>query len=220
MVVLSHQVRPFSISKSLSLRKRGAVSGRLPNHFSALILLLFCYANNLDRDRVLALGMRRPHRLHQAPVENSAPSESDFGMEATSPSYFDFRTKQITMTAFIWFCKLSTIMEEMAVIQRKNKFAKDWSGTDVYDMVQGLQEANRTHMKLISWLTEFEGIMSETFKFESDQKVPISISSLRIIAQYVFMSPLLTAQRLTSPKALSAQLYTSRTYTSPKTIKH
>ena len=52
------------------------------------------------RDRVLALGMRRPYRLHKDPFEESLITELDFGLETTSPLYTDIHSKRVSVMGF------------------------------------------------------------------------------------------------------------------------
>ncbi|KAE9371338.1 hypothetical protein N431DRAFT_341151 [Stipitochalara longipes BDJ] len=137
----------------------------------------------LIRDRVLALGMRRPHRLHKTPIQDEIISEEDFGLEATYPSYTDVKSKRVAMLAFIWFCRLSRIMEAIAVVQRRNRFARDWNGDNVGNVTSELEEVNHFDMQLKEWLEEFEFTAREEFMIDKDQPVPVPISTLRIIAQ-------------------------------------
>jgi hypothetical protein len=132
---------------------------------------------------VLALGMRRPHRLHKTPIQDDIVTEQDFGLEATYPSYTDVRSKRVTMLSFIWFCRLSRIMEAIAVVQRRNRFARDWNGDNVGNVTSELEEVNRFDRELKSWLEEFEFAAAEITRHEKDQTVPVPISTLRIIAQ-------------------------------------
>jgi hypothetical protein len=136
----------------------------------------------LIRDRVLALGMRRPHRLHKTPIQDEIISGEDFGLEATYPSYTDVKSKRVALLAFIWFCKLSRIMEAIAVVQRRNRFARDWNGDNFGNVTLELEEVNHFDAELRSWLEEFEFTVGE-FMMDKDQPVPVPISTLRIIAQ-------------------------------------
>jgi hypothetical protein len=103
----------------------------------------------LIRDRVLALGMRRPHRVHKTPIQDEIISQEDFGLEATFPSYTDVKSKQVAMLA-LWFCKLSRIMEAIAIAHRRNRFARDWNGDNVGNTASELDEVNRFDRELNS----------------------------------------------------------------------
>ena len=126
--------------------------------------------------------MRRPHRLHKTPIQDEIISEEDFGLEATYPSYTDVKPKRLAMLAFIWFCRLSRIMEAIAVVQRRNRFARDWNGDNMGNVTSELEEVNHFDTELRSWLEEFEFTVGE-FMMNKDQPVPVPISTLRIIAQ-------------------------------------
>jgi hypothetical protein len=136
----------------------------------------------LIRDRVLALGMRRPHRLHKTPIQDDIISEEDFGLEAIYPSYTDVKSKRVAMLAFIWFCRLSRIMEAIAVVQRRNRFARDWNGDNVGNVTSELEEVRVFDTRLREWLVEFEEEVGGC-GMDKDQPVPVPISTLRIIAQ-------------------------------------
>jgi hypothetical protein len=154
-----------------------------PDQNSRLRLLWWCC---LVRDRVLALGMRRPHRLHRAIIEDDNISESNFGVEAKYPSYTDLKSKQVEILAFIWFCRLSRIMETIAIVQRQNRFVRDWNGDSGANIISELEEVSTLHEELNTWLEEFEVAVSETIedeKYVSDDNVPIHISTLRIMVQ-------------------------------------
>ncbi|KUJ06339.1 uncharacterized protein LY89DRAFT_790625 [Mollisia scopiformis] len=135
----------------------------------------------LIRDRVLALGMRRPHRLHRAPLDDEVISQSDFGLEAKYPSYTDRKSKSVAVLAFIWFCKLSKIMEAIAVAQRRNKFSRDWDGESAAITAIELDEVNKLDVGLKCWLEEFEDAVAEATREDVDQIVWVPISTLRIM---------------------------------------
>jgi hypothetical protein len=134
------------------------------------------------RDRVLALGMRRPHRLHKTPNEDAVVSEDDFGLEAKFPHHSDIRVKRVNMLAFVWLCKLSRIMEGLAIIQRRAKFARDWGGDKTTNVTPELKELKNLHQELKSSGEEFEADLLEIVGV-GDKGVPISVSTLRIISK-------------------------------------
>ncbi|KAF8854311.1 hypothetical protein BDZ45DRAFT_45449 [Acephala macrosclerotiorum] len=148
-----------------------------PSHSRRRLLWWCC----LIRDRVLALGMRRPHRLHKAPIDDAVVSETDFGLEAKYPSYTGKKSKSVAILAFVWFCKLSKIMEAIAVTQRRNKFARDWNGESDGISVEELEEVNGLDLDLKGWLEEFEDTVAEATKEDIDQIVWVPISTLRIM---------------------------------------
>jgi hypothetical protein len=81
----------------------------------------------LVRDRMLALGMRRPYRLHRGPFEEDLTSELDFSFEAASYLTTEIQSKRIAIFAFVWLCKLSEIMAAIAVFQRQSKLSREWN---------------------------------------------------------------------------------------------
>jgi hypothetical protein len=149
------------------------------SHISFKRQKLLCWCC-LVRDRVLALGMRRPHRVHNAPFGNIPISEEDFGQEAQTPSHADLDSKRVSMVAFIWFCKLSVIMAAIAAFQHRIKFSRDWNGGDLEVSPSELGEVRTFHCQLESWGRQFEAALSEIF----DSGVPHAstpVSTLRIV---------------------------------------
>lgn len=108
------------------------------------------------RDRVLALGMRRPYRLHKDPFEEPLISELDFGLEATTPLYTDVHSKRISVMAFISLCKLSEIMAAIAVFQRRNRFSRDWDGNSNSVNASELEAVSAFDQDLKDWMESFE----------------------------------------------------------------
>ncbi|TAQ84641.1 hypothetical protein B7494_g7038 [Chlorociboria aeruginascens] len=119
----------------------------------------------------IALGMRRPHRLHQAPIEDAIISEKDFGLEAQFPIHTDLKSKQIAVFAFIWFCRLRN----------------GSNGDNAEKIPSELEEVSQLHQELKSWLEAFEATITEV-GYGSDEGVPIPISTLRIIAHSLLAS--------------------------------
>ena len=135
------------------------------------------------RDRVLAFGMRRPHRLHETSIKDTFITEDDFGLEAKFPSYTNIRMKRVTILAFMWLCRMSLIMEKLAIIQRRTKFARDWDGDEAENIIPALEELNRVHQQLKAWIKEFETEIAEAMENETGNEVPIPVSILRIVAK-------------------------------------
>jgi hypothetical protein len=126
--------------------------------------------------------MRRPHRLHKVPTEDIIVTARDFGPEANVPSYSSVQSKQTSILAFIWFCKLSGIMEELAIMQRRHRFAKDWDGDRAENITPELDQVKSLHRKLQTWLADFEEAMTSATVDDDDQRVSIPVSLLRILA--------------------------------------
>lgn len=134
------------------------------------------------RDRVLALGMRRPYRLHKDPFQESLISELDFGLEATSPLYTDIQSKRIAIMSFIWLCKLSEIMAAIAVFQRKNRFSRDWDADGIGISTSELEQVSVFDQDLKDWKDAFEAAAIDMAgRKEKDDAVPFII--LRVVCK-------------------------------------
>ncbi|KAF4630029.1 hypothetical protein G7Y89_g8117 [Cudoniella acicularis] len=134
------------------------------------------------RDRVLALGMRRPYRLHKAPFEEDLISQLDFGLEARSPSStVDMQSKQTAILAFIWLCKLSEIMAAIAIFQQRTRFSRAWNGDSIGNSMSELDEVRIFDRDLSKWKEDFEGDASDVILGHGNQDVPTPVSILRIV---------------------------------------
>jgi hypothetical protein len=134
------------------------------------------------RDRVLALGMRRPYRLHKDPFQEPLISELDFGLEATSPLYTDVQSKRIAISGFIWLCKLSEIMAAIAVFQRRNRFSRDWDGDGIGISTSELEQVSAFERDLREWKEAFEAhAVDLAGRNEKDSAIPFII--LRVVCK-------------------------------------
>lgn len=134
------------------------------------------------RDRVLALGMRRPYRLHKDPYNEMMISELDFGLEATSPMFTDIRTKRIAIMGFVWLCKLSEIMAAIAVFQRRNRFSRDWATDGVGISPSELEQVSVFDRALREWQDAFEAHAIDLVGHdEKDSLIPFII--LRVVCK-------------------------------------
>jgi hypothetical protein len=73
-------------------------------------------------------------------------------------------------------------MEAIAVVQRRNRFVRDWNGDNVGNVASELEEVRLFDSRLREWLVEFEEEVGGR-GMDKDQPVPVPISTLRIIAQ-------------------------------------
>ncbi|EXJ63369.1 uncharacterized protein A1O5_11690 [Cladophialophora psammophila CBS 110553] len=82
----------------------------------------------LVRDRIIGMGLRRPHRLHTTAHERTWPmvTMADFGSEVICSQYMDRRSKQLRMSSFIWLCHLSIQIVSIIEFQREAMFSRTW----------------------------------------------------------------------------------------------
>jgi hypothetical protein len=139
----------------------------------------------LVRDRMLALGMRRPYRLHRGPFEEELISELDFSFHAASYLATEIQSKRIAIFAFVWLCKLSEIMAAIAVFQRQTKFSREWSGEQVGNNTSELDEVIAFDQELRKWKDEFEDALEVLWNPSlcNTQDVPLPVSILRIVCK-------------------------------------
>jgi hypothetical protein len=152
-----------------------------------LRLLWWCC---IVRDRVLAIGMRRPHRLHRVPSEVFIISAKDFGLEEVTPFYTNTESKRIEILAFIWLCKLSEIMAAIAVFQNRINFDRDWNGASSGSSSTELEEIIILDGRLEFWRDSFKSAVYEATGDDDHLAVPVPVSVLYILHQFVPNSPI------------------------------
>lgn len=70
--------------------------------------------------------MRRPERLFKLEALPPLPAEADFGVDVMLSRYTTVARKRKLVKLFLSFCKLSIIMEDIAVFQRSVRYSKMW----------------------------------------------------------------------------------------------
>ena len=111
----------------------------------------------LLRDRVVSLALRRPYRIHEAKTTWPFVTEADFGLEVMFPKFTTAKTKRTMIDSFIWFCKLSDIIRDIAVFHEKKRFDREWSGGLVSSTTILAEEiqVSKFDTQLSDWKEEF-----------------------------------------------------------------
>jgi hypothetical protein len=104
----------------------------------------------LMRDRLVACGLRRPWRIQEVKGVWPALKETDFGLEAVFPRFIDAETERQMIHTFIWLCKLTDVMRDIAVFHENNRFDREWSDGQV-------DEA--TIMPTLTRVSQFDGLL-------------------------------------------------------------
>ena len=138
----------------------------------------------LIRDRILALGMRRPYRLHKAPFEEMLMSTDDISLEP-STSYLptEARFTRTPTLEFIWLCNLSEIMAAIAIYQQRANFSREWNNGHVENDTSELKEVETFERDIKNWKDAFEGDVEQMISGQDHHDVPIAVSSLRIVCK-------------------------------------
>ena len=117
----------------------------------------------LLRDRLISIAMRRPYRIHEAKSSWPLVTEADFGLEVMFPKFITVKTKKSLIQAFIWLCKLSDVMRDIAVFHEQTRFDREWSGKRI-DQAKIMSEASRVSQfdtQLRSWREEYLKVNGE-----------------------------------------------------------
>ena len=117
----------------------------------------------LLRDRLISIALRRPYRIHEAKSSWPIISEADFGLEVMFPQFITVKTKRSTIDAFIWLCKLSDIMRDIAVFQEEKRFDREWSDS-LINQASIMGEASRVlqfDSQLRNWREEYLKVNSQ-----------------------------------------------------------
>lgn len=105
----------------------------------------------LIRERMLAIGMRRPNRLNRRAYVPPLPTNKDFGREPWSPSHISRDSKEELCGMFRSLCTLSDIMEDMAIFHRSSRFLREWSEFTAKVSSQEVQQVFALEQRLICW---------------------------------------------------------------------
>ena len=111
----------------------------------------------LLRDRLISIALRRPYRIHEAKKTWPIVSESDFGREVMFPRFMTVKAKRTTIDSFIWLCKLSDIMRDIAVFQEKKRFDREWSNTLLNSaaIIPEASQVSQFENRLKNWKEEY-----------------------------------------------------------------
>ena len=117
----------------------------------------------LLRDRLISIALRCPYRIQEAKSAWPIVSETDFGLEVMFPQFMTVKTKRAVIDSFIWLCKLSDIMRDIAVFHERKRFDREWSD-NIIDRATIMPEASRVSQfdsQLRNWREEYLKVSSE-----------------------------------------------------------
>ncbi len=132
---------------------------------------------------MLALGMRRVHRLHLPSCIRPMIYEKDFDLKMNIFHPIQLKSKRISMVAFIWFCKLSEIMTAMTVFQRKSKFSRDWTSSSDEPGLEEVEQVFIFEGHLKSWREGFETAVLKVIGYENRHLPLTPVSTLLLVNQ-------------------------------------
>lgn len=134
---------------------------------------------------MLSLGMRRPNRLQEVENLRGIIGEGDFGLEATFPSHMTVQSKRKSIAIFIWLCKLSNIMAELAHFQRGIQFERDWntSGTGGSITESEFHQVLTFDKRLHSWRKDFEAVVKASSRGPPPDDNNTGVYILRLISE-------------------------------------
>lgn len=137
----------------------------------------------LIRERMLAIGMRRPNRLLRKGFDLQLPSEKDFGLEILHPRSGTQRRKRQHVIMFVLLCKLSIIMEAIAMFQRSVAFARDWSDQSSSVTNDDVEQLGRLEQELKSWRSELDQATLDRVQRRTKRSNIALIYILRIMSE-------------------------------------
>jgi len=120
----------------------------------------------LLRDRLISIALRRPYRIQEAKSTWPIVSDADFGLEVMFPKFTNVKTKRTLVDSFIWLCKLSDIMRDIAVFHERKRFDREWSD-GLINRATLIPEANQVQQfdsQLRSWKEEYLKVNGEYVK--------------------------------------------------------
>jgi GTP1/Obg family GTP-binding protein len=92
--------------------------------------------------------------------------KEDFGLEIIFPKFASATTKVTAIESFIWLCKLSNIMRDIANFHEKRRFDREWADklVDETDVVPELAQVSRFSNQLKNWKEEYLKVSGEYIK--------------------------------------------------------
>jgi len=141
----------------------------------------------LIRDRMLATGMRRPHRLHQVQNVRGMLKEEDFGLEALLPSYSSRESKKRMISVFLAFCRLSELQADMAEYQSRFRFTRQWETATSPGICEAeeMPSVTKFETRLKEWKRVFEEECRSSTVNTGDNVYASTVCLVRLIARYV-----------------------------------
>jgi hypothetical protein len=99
------------------------------------------------------MGLRRAYRIQETKSTWPTINKYAFGLELMFPRFMDIMTKEAMIEAFIWLCKLSDIIRDIAVFQERNRFDRKWSDSriDKEDIMPEFNQVSQFDCQLKSW---------------------------------------------------------------------
>jgi hypothetical protein len=143
----------------------------------------------LIRDRMLALALRRPERLHEKPQIHYQLSRRDFGREAELPSYTDQYSKNTLLIAFMYFSDLAKIMASVAMILEAVRYCQEWDNKQKTPTSKELENIRVLDKMVMDWRTEFDQVVAKRMQSSARScGARTLVFILRIISEYVHPS--------------------------------
>lgn len=105
------------------------------------------------RDRMISFALRRNYRIQEAKSNWPLVEVSDFGLEVMFPRFVDVKTKRAVIDSFIWLCKLSDIIRDVAIFHENNSFGREWSDSRIEraDIVPEISQVTQFDNRLKKW---------------------------------------------------------------------
>lgn len=104
----------------------------------------------LIRERMVAVGMRRPERLLKVEALPPLPTEAELGIKDNFSRCIEVARKRAMVKLFLLFCKLSIIMEYIVVFQRRVRYAQLWDAEN-RELVQEIEQVVGLDRRLTTW---------------------------------------------------------------------
>ncbi|EXJ71831.1 uncharacterized protein A1O5_04332 [Cladophialophora psammophila CBS 110553] len=137
----------------------------------------------LTRNRMLALALRRPHKLKQhEPCD--LPVITDFGSSVPGPEFRLLReSKMYAGEIFIALCKLSLIMNKIVLLRHSVSRWDDWRTMGAQSSGLRLDDLIAIDRELQDWHSAFEHATSQFDGSKLPRRLRVSVHVLSIISQ-------------------------------------
>lgn len=103
--------------------------------------------------------MRRPERLLKLEAQPELPTEVDFGIDAMISRCSIVSRKRKQVKLFLLLCKLSIIMEDIAVLQKNLHYSKIWDSKNWELTQQEVEVVMTCEIKLRAWKRDLNHVV-------------------------------------------------------------
>jgi hypothetical protein len=177
----SPDINSFWLDRAIDhATKLGLPQSRIPGHR----IVWWCC---IVRNRVLALGLRRPHKLRCLPVPPPLTC-ADFTIVTSRAFTTYIKGNLLAAELFLAFCKLSDIIESVVKLRAQITTWDEWKTRgSIASPTFKLAEIMRTDNEMCQWEVDFQSLQTQCEALSTSRRLLASVLSIRLISQSVVL---------------------------------